>query len=242
MNGNKTAMCRQAIGIAFAWIASVATPAGAEVLAYWNPAGTVDSSVPLAAASVSAALFSAGSLAGGPGLTTPGPFANAYEFDNWPAGALDSSDYLAFSTTGNNITYSTVAFSLYNNFDGSGNWEIRSSVDGYASALDSGTFSGIFFSGELITANVTALGVQGGTVGFRIYTYNNSGETNPLQRGIRGTGGEGQGLTVNGSAGTVQAPPPVAAAPMLGFGRWLLLLALSIGAWHGLSLRKKKGQ
>jgi hypothetical protein len=234
-------MRKWALGIVFAWIVSFATPADAGVLAYWNPAGTVDSSVPLAPASVSPALTSAGNLTGGPGLTSPGSFANAYEFDNWPAGALDSTEYLAFSTAGNNIAYSTVAFSLYNNFDGNGNWEIRSSIDGYATALDSGTFSGIFFSGELITANVAALGVQSGTVGFRIYTYNNSGETNPLQRGIRGTGGEGQGLTVNGSVGTVQPPPSVVAAPMLGFGRWLLLAALAFAAWHGLSLRKRRG-
>jgi hypothetical protein len=239
MNPFKTRSARKAaIGLAFAWLASNATPASAEVLAYWNPAGTVDSSSPLPPTTVSANLLSAGNLTGGPGLTTPGPFANAYEFDNWPAGALDASDYLAFSTTGDGITYSTVAFSLYNNFDGSGNWEIRSSVDGYATALDSGTFSGIFFGGELITANVSALGTHSGSVGFHIYTYNNSGTTNPLQRGIRGTGGEGQGLTVNGSAAITQSPS-VVAAPALGFGRWLLLAALSIGAWQGLSMRKK---
>ena len=160
--------------------------------------------MPLPPASVSPSLASAGNLTGGPGLTNSGLFANAYEFDNWSGGAFDASDYLAFSTTGNNITYSSIAFSLYNNYDGSGNWEIRSSVDGYAATLSSGTFSGIFLGGQLITADVSALGVQNGTVQFRIYTFNNSGSTNPLQRGIRGTGGSGQGLSVIGSASASQ--------------------------------------
>lgn len=192
-------------GLAFALIATVSAPACAEVLAYWNPSGTVDSSVPLPPTSVSPNLASAGNLSGGPGLTSPGPFANAYEFNNWSGGAFDATDYLAFSMTGTNVTYSSVAFSLYNNYDGSGNWEIRSSVDNYAATLSSGTFSGIFFGGQLITADVSALGVQSGTTQFRIYTFNNSGATNPLQRGIRGTGGSGQGLTVNGSVGGVQS-------------------------------------
>ena len=88
-------------------------------------------------------------------------------------------------TTGNKITYSSVVFSLYNNYDGTGNWEIRSSVDAYATALSSGTFSGIFYAGELITADVSALGVQNGTVQFRIYTFNNSGERRSSARSRR---------------------------------------------------------
>lgn len=191
-------------GFVFALMACVSAPASADVLAFWNPSGTIISSVPLPPASVSPSLASAGNLTGGPGLTNSGLFANAYEFDNWSGGAFDASDYLAFSTTGNNITYSSIAFSLYNNYDGSGNWEIRSSVDGYAATLSSGTFSGIFLGGQLITADVSALGVQNGTVQFRIYTFNNSGSTNPLQRGIRGTGGSGQGLSVIGSASASQ--------------------------------------
>jgi hypothetical protein len=197
---------------AFALIATLSAPLSAEVLAFWDPSGTLNSSVPLPPTSVSPSLASAGNLTGGPGLTDPGLFANAYVFDNWSGGAFDTSDYLAFSTRGNDVTYSSIVFSLYNNYDGVGNWEIRSSVDGYATALDSGTFSGIYFGGLLITADVSALGVQNGTVQFRIYTFNNSGATNPLQRGIRGTGGYGQGLTVNGSVG---AGPPTNTTTML---------------------------
>lgn len=195
--------------VVFMLMVCVSGPASAEVLAFWNPSGTIDSNMPLAPSSVSSSLLSAGNLSGGPGLTSPGLGANAYMFDNWTGGAFDANDYLTFSTTGNNITYSSVVFSLYNNYDGTGNWEIRSSVDAYATALSSGTFSGIFYAGELITADVSALGVRSGTVQFRIYTFNNSGTTNPLQRGIRGTKGVtgealGQGLSVNGSAAASQ--------------------------------------
>ena len=88
---------KAAIGVAFAWVASIATPAFADTLAYWNPAGTVNTSSPLPPTTVSADLSAAGNLSGGPGLTG-GAWANAYALDNWPAGALDANDYLAFST------------------------------------------------------------------------------------------------------------------------------------------------
>jgi hypothetical protein len=226
------------LGVIFALLSAVSLPAIAEVLASWNPAGTVDSSNPLPASTVSPNVASAGSLSGGPGLTASGLFANAFEFDNWSSGAFDASDYLNFSVTGNNVTYQTVAFSLYNNFDGSGNWEIRSSVDGFASALDSGSFTGIFGGGLLINANVSALGQQSGTVTFRIYTFNNSGGTNPLQRGIRGTGGGGQGLSVVGSVGT-PAPGPIAQTiPTLG-GVQLGALALLLGVFAAVVVRRR---
>jgi hypothetical protein len=187
--------------------------AHADVLAQWNPAGTVQSSSPLPPSVVSPNLGSAGNLTLGPGLTDPGPFANAFVGNNWPSGALDTNDYLSFAITGN-VTYQSVVFSLYNNFDGSGNWELRSSVDSFASTLASGTFSGIFAGGELISADVSSLGTQAATVVFRLYTYNNSGTTNPLQRGIRGTGGLGMGLTLNGTASGGGPPPPPPPPPV----------------------------
>jgi hypothetical protein len=200
------------LGMAIALLSAASLSAEAEVLASWNPAGTIDSTFPLAASSISPNVTSAGNLTGGPGLTPPGLFANAYVFDNWSAGAFDANDYLAFSVTGSGVSYQTVAFSLYNNFDGSGNWEIRSSVDGFSATLDSGSFTGIFAGGLLINANVSALGQQSGTVTFHIYTFNNAGTTNPLQRGVRGTGGGGQGLAV---IGFVAPPgPPVLASAL----------------------------
>ncbi|MEO8133545.1 MAG: IPTL-CTERM sorting domain-containing protein [Betaproteobacteria bacterium] len=188
------------LGVVFAFICAASSNVAAEVLAFWNPTGTVDSANPLAPASVSPNVVSAGNMSGGPGLTSPGLFANAYEFDNWAAGAFDANDYLQFSVTGNNVTYQSIAFNIYNNFDGQGSWEIRSVVDGFATALDAGTFTGIFAAGLPLTANVSAIGQQSGTVTFRLYTFNNSGTTSPLQRGIRGTAAGGTGLSVIGTA------------------------------------------
>src|SRR5579859_4210854 len=99
MNALIARPARAAAGIVLACLANVSTPVFADVLASWNPAGTVDSSAPLPA-STSNALISAGSLTGSATLTVPAPFANAYEFDNWPSGALDTGDYLAFSVSG----------------------------------------------------------------------------------------------------------------------------------------------
>jgi IPTL-CTERM motif len=218
----------------------VATPVAAEVLAFWDPGSSVDASLPLPPTSVSPNIASASNLVGGPGLTSPGVFANAYVLDNWSGGAFDPNDYLSFSTTGNGVTYQSVTFSLYNNFDGTGNWEIRSSVDGFATALDSGTFTGIFFAGLPITANVSAIGQQSGTVQFRIYTFNNTGATNPLQRGIRGTGGAapGLGLSVNGVAAGGGVAIVAQSVPTLGTAQ-LALLVLLIGAGAFFVWRKR---
>ncbi|MBS0320510.1 MAG: hypothetical protein JSR18_08215 [Proteobacteria bacterium] len=185
--------------------AALPAVAGADTLALWNPTGTINSSTPLAPTSVASGVTAAGNLTLGPALSDPGPFANAFVGNGWPAGALDTTAYLSFSTTGT-ITYQSVVFSLYNNFDGTGAWELRSSVDGFASALASGTFSTIAGGGQLISADVSALGTRTGTVEFRLYTDGNAGTTNPLQRGIRGTAGGGSGLAVDG---IVAATPPV---------------------------------
>jgi hypothetical protein len=166
-------------------------PAAAAVLAFWDPAGTVDSTIPLPPTSVSPGI-SASNLSGGPGLTSPGLFANAYEFDNWSSGAFDANDYLAFSTTGTNVTYQSVAFSLYNNFDGTGRDRPRRRL---RLGPDSGAFSGIFAGGLLITANVGALGVQSGTVHFASIRSTTPAQRTPLQRNPRHRG-LGQGLTV----------------------------------------------
>ena len=62
------------LGVFLALIAGAlaSAPAAAEVLASWNPAGTIDMANPLPPASVSPNVTSAGNLTGGPGLTTPG--------------------------------------------------------------------------------------------------------------------------------------------------------------------------
>ncbi len=58
------------LGIVLAFVAGTSFPAAAAVLAYWDPAGTVDSTNPLPPTSVSPGI-SASNLSGGPGLTSP---------------------------------------------------------------------------------------------------------------------------------------------------------------------------
>jgi hypothetical protein len=128
-------------------------------------------------------------------------FANAFVGDNWPSGAIELGKYFEFSATasgGHAIRYDTVRFSLYNNFDGMCSWELRSSVDGYAAALDGGTESNIAQPGVPITASVAIIGTRTGTVTFRFYAYNNSGTTSPLQRGFRGSAPGGIDLKIWG--------------------------------------------
>ena len=204
------------LGLSSSWAAQ---------LAVWNPNGIVISTTPYAATSVLSGV-TAGNLSLGSGLSGAGSFSNAFVGDNWSSGAIDLTDYLSFSVansaSGSLITYQSVVFSLYNNFEGAGNWQLRSSVDGYSAALAAGAFSGIFAGGLLVTADVSALGTRSGTVEFRIYTFNNTGAPTefPLQRGIRGTGGSGQGLTVNGGISVAAAAPTSVPA----MGSWALLL------------------
>jgi hypothetical protein len=40
------------------------------------------------------------------------------------------------AATGRTIAYDSVRFSIYNNFDGSVTWQLRSSADGFTAVLD----------------------------------------------------------------------------------------------------------
>ena len=231
-------LASRSLAATFLCVASLAVHAA--VLVQWNPTGTIQSSTPLAPSLVSLDV-TAGNLTLGPGLTDPGPFANAFVGDNWSAGALDTTDYLSFSITGN-VTYQSVEFSLYNNFDGAGNWELRSSADAFASTLASGTFTGIFGGGLFISADVSALGTQNGSIEFRLYTYNNSGTTNPLQRGIRGTAGGGSGLVINGTTGG-GTPPVVAALPVPALSEAMLfglIVLVGLSGFGTVAFRRKR--
>lgn len=53
-------------------------------------------------------------------------------------------------------------------------------------------------SGTIVSADVSALGSRQGQVIFRFYTYANSGEIEPDQRGFRGSASGGVDLEVHG--------------------------------------------
>jgi hypothetical protein len=176
-----------------------ATFVAASAVAKWVLNGTIDSTNSLPA-STTASGVSAESLTRSAPLT-PMVFANAFVTDNWPAGALDTGSFFDFGVTpSTSISYDSVRFSLYNNFDGAVSWQLRSSIDNFTSPLAQGSVaSGIFGGGVPIVANVSALGNRTGTVTFRFYTFSNSGATSPLQRGFRGSAAGGTDLSVFGA-------------------------------------------
>lgn len=177
-----------------------ATFVAASALATWVLNGTVDSTAARAVTTTVAGV-TAGTLARSAALT-PLVFASAFMADNWPAGAINTNAFFSFSVTAaTSITYESVRFSLYNNFDGATAWQVRSSVDNFVAPLAQGSLAaGIAGGGAAITANVSALGNRTGTVTFRFYTFANSGTTSPLQRGFRGDMFGGTNLRVFGAA------------------------------------------
>lgn len=176
-------------------------PVMAAALATWNLNGVLTSSDPVPV-TTTAVDVTAGSLTKSAALTSTG-FLDAFVARGWPLTAsADPDRYLEFSVTtgeGRAIVFDKVAFSLYNNHPGAANWEIRSSVDGYQAALASGSVSPLVGSGVSIQASVAALGAWQGTVTFRVYTYNNTGDLDPDQRGFRGAASGGQDLVVHGT-------------------------------------------
>jgi hypothetical protein len=178
----------------------------ANAIATWKLNGgsggtaAIDSSMPFPVTST-ASNVTAGPLTAAAALTSV-TFANAFVSNNWPAGAVDTTKYFQFTVTaasGHTISYDSVRFSLYNNFDGASTWQVRSSVDSFASVLSSGAFSaGISGGGATVLAPVSALGELSASVTFRVYTFNNTGTTSPLQRGMRGGNGGGTDLNVFG--------------------------------------------
>jgi len=73
--------------------------------------------------------------------------------------------------------------------------------------LSFGTATPLGGSGVPIEASVASLGMWQGTVNFRVYTYANTGDLDPDQRGFRGSASGGQDLVVHGTViGPVGVP------------------------------------
>jgi hypothetical protein len=170
-------------------------------MAFWEIVGLVDSTAALpvkttANGVTASALTKSSSLQA---LT----FNEAFMATGWPSASTpDLFKYFEFSVTapsGGSAFFDTARFSLYNNTEGSSTWELRSSADGFAEALSTGTVpNGLFSAGTVVNAGLGGVGFRGGTVTFRLYLYGNTGTTNPQQRGLRGTNGNGVNLTVIG--------------------------------------------
>jgi predicted phage tail protein/regulation of enolase protein 1 (concanavalin A-like superfamily) len=130
---------------------------------------------------------------------TPVTIADAFVADNWPGlnAPVDLSKYLEFSVTalpGRSISYTSLQSFLGYLSSGQMSYQIRTSVDNFATVLESGHVPpNIAGQAVQFGASLGALGTRPGTVTFRFYVFNSHGSVNPVQRGFVG------GLHINGT-------------------------------------------
>jgi hypothetical protein len=112
-----------------------------------------------------------------------------YGQDGWPSGAIDLNAYLQITVSPNTAYYlvlNSISFNLRRSTTGSSgagpqSWSLRSSVDGFASDLLTGTLTGAYQSFSLSLP--AAFQTLSGAVTFRIYGFNqvtSSGGSNRL--------------------------------------------------------------
>ncbi len=179
-------------------------------IASWTINGTNLNALTPETASATATNVSAAGLAASSTLTNIPEWNNVLFASGWPAesAGLDPSKYFSFSVTAaasHSIAYRDVSFSLWGVGEDNPNdatWAIRSSVDGFTNNLDGGTVSsGIGFV-EPATANVAAIGMQSGTVTFRIYIFqlidSSDGEAGLTGTAFASGGTKNTGLIVTG--------------------------------------------
>ena len=182
-------------------LAVLALPASAQ-LATWDPVGASTGGLPLPVTSAESSVV-AGDLEKAPSLAGVA-IANTFAAQPFPIGPLDTLRYFEFSigaASGWEIAYETVTFSLSEPVfqTGAGAWELRSSVDGYVSALDSGFTNDLSLASPPIEADISSLGTRPETVVFRLYFFDALGGFADV-RAIRSSGlGGGVGLQVFGT-------------------------------------------
>lgn len=133
----------------------------------------------------------------------PAPAFNIYAAIDWPTDGLDLNKYFQFGITvsaGRSATFDRLEFGISstNANDGSADWEIRSSVDGFGSTVAEGTVSSLAAPGAVVSPSIRSVGTRSGSVTFRFYIYNLQGENAVPDVGIRGPAG-GSSLLLFGS-------------------------------------------
>jgi hypothetical protein len=176
---------------------------------------------------------SGGPLTAAAGMT-PNPselnVAGHFLFSPWQTGAspVTIANYFEFSITadpGFQINYATVGYSLA--ALSTPTWELRSSVDGYATSFGTHTVS-LDAKQNPITDNVNSLGTRTGTVTFRLYGYNydnTPGSSDGLanNNGFFGPALSGRNLVINGTTSAVPEPHQyaiIAGLGLLGFAAY----------------------
>jgi len=159
--------------------------------------------------------------------------SNNYRGSNWSTGALDSGKYISFTLTADDdfvLNLTSITFGVGRSGTGPLNWEWRSSVDGFGSAITTYTTvnAGLTETSGVLTnpdsnsswtgnvLNLSGASFQGlSAVTFRLYAY-----------GAEASGGTG-GLQGNLSfAGSVAAAVPEPTAAMLLGGAGMMLWVL----------------
>lgn len=160
-------------------------------------------------------------------------FTQTFSGSAWPLGSFNSGKYFQFSVTpdpGYAVSYSTLTYSLFRTVLGTTDvrtWELRASLDGFASSniqLASNSLTGV---GSITMArfvnNISALGTQSGQVTFRLYGQDN-GSTGSGLAGLANRtefAGTGSDVLLGGSISVVPEVEHygvVAAAGLVAFG------------------------
>lgn len=160
-------------------------------------------------------------------------FTQSFSGSSWPLGTFDSGKYFQFSVTpeaGYAVTYSTLTYSLFRTVLATTDvktWELRASLDGFASSniqLASNSLEGV---GSLTMArfinNISALGTQSGQVTFRLFGQDNGNTGNGLAGLVNRTefAGTGSDVLLGGSISAVPEAEQIgmiAAGSLLAFG------------------------
>ncbi len=194
-----------------AFIVFLSANAAAQTLAQWNfDVNTTATTIP-ANATISTAAWSAGTMSFPAGHTTAAT-DNALSTTGFNTAALNTAKYLQFSVTPN-ANYAIVLnnVSFYDQKSGTGptTWVLRSSLDGYATNLNTPTATNTPFAA---TPNVVELGLDfqniSTAVTFRLYAYGASGSTGTWRV---------DDLTIEGSLFDVSNPIINASKPTISF-------------------------
>jgi hypothetical protein len=156
-----------------------------------------------------------------PGLASNGDFL----FFPWSTdpSSPDTAKYYEFTiapSAGFEINYTTVTYTIASL--GTKKWEIRSSLNGYASAIGSPVTINPDGLHQAVSHNISSLGTQTGPVTFRIYGYNDDpdpflgGNSDGIANDPVHFGAGGQQFAVNGTVSAVPEPQEYAMIAGLG--------------------------
>jgi hypothetical protein len=125
-----------------------------------------------------------------------GPALEIFANRDWPRDdeSIDLSEYFEFGVAvdaGRNVTYDELELAISCQScagDASANWQIRSSIDNFASIVANGSASSMLPNPAVLRPSIRSIGTRAGTVRFRFYAFNvrsTSGQVSPIV-GLKG--------------------------------------------------------